>query len=82
MTRVYAKITGGSEIPPLTAHAYAVDTSRSFFLPTHLLISYLDTLNYKVNMTILHVTHLDCDAKKQKESNTFYLRSAREERLK
>ena len=75
VTQVYAKITGGSEIPPLTAHAYAVDTSRSFFLPTHL-------LNYKVNMTILHVTHLDCDAKQQKESNTFYLRSAREERLK
>ena len=32
ITRVYAKITGSSGIPPLAAHAYAVDT-RHFFIP-------------------------------------------------
>ena len=31
ITRVYAKITGGGGIPPLAAHAYAVDTRRFFF---------------------------------------------------
>ena len=31
ITRVYAKITGGGGIPPLAAHAYAVDTRRLFF---------------------------------------------------
>ena len=30
ITRVYAKITGGGGIPPLAAHAYAVDTRRFF----------------------------------------------------
>ena len=31
ITRVYARITGGGGIPPLAAHAYAVDTRRLFF---------------------------------------------------
>ena len=32
ITRVYAKIKGGGGgIPPLAAHAYAVDTRRLFF---------------------------------------------------
>ena len=31
-TRTYAKGTGGGGIPPLVAHAHAVDTRSSFFL--------------------------------------------------
>ena len=31
-TRTYAKGTGGGGIPPLVAHAHAVDTRCSFFL--------------------------------------------------
>ena len=32
-TRTYVKGTGGGGIPPLVAHAHAVDTRRSFFSP-------------------------------------------------
>ena len=30
---VYSKITGGDGIPPLPAHAQAVDTRRLFLVP-------------------------------------------------